>query len=345
MAGQATAAAGGQPDPDRLLAWAAAAAVPLDPPVTLALIAGGRSNLTFRVQDSAARSYVLRRPPLGPTLTSAHDVLREARVITALAGSAVPVPPCHGSCEDPGVIGAPFYLMACVPGTVVASRADGEALSRGARRALSEQLVRVLARLHAVDVDAVGLGRLGRREDYLQRQMRRWHRQFHESTDREVPLIDELHRRLVAAAPPQRYTGLVHGDYRPGNVLADRAGNITAVLDWELCTLGDTLADLGWLLATWVEPGEAELHESPTGHPGFLSRTEMAALYARETGREVSGIGFYVAFSLWRLACIYEGIYARYRGGAMGAHDLDVEAQGRRVVALAEAAAAALPRA
>jgi aminoglycoside phosphotransferase (APT) family kinase protein len=322
-----------------LTRWCDDNGIDVTPPVTATLIAGGRSNLTYRLHDSRGRDYVLRRPPLGSVLPSAHDMAREARIIGALEATGVPVPRNHGYCADPSVIGAPFYVMNFVAGRVVATDDEGTTLPRAARVTASEQMIDVLASIHLLDVDEIGLGRLSRgREDYVCRQLRRWHRQFHSSTDRHLPLVDEVHRALSAGVPPQRYTGLVHGDYRPGNVLLAADGSVEAVLDWELATLGDTMADLGWLLATWREDGEPEVYQSPTGHAGFLTRAELIRRYQQTTGRDVSDMPFYIAFSLWRLACIYEGIYARYRSGVMGDESVDVEEQGRIVVRLAEAA-------
>ncbi|SOD74634.1 aminoglycoside phosphotransferase (APT) family kinase protein [Jatrophihabitans sp. GAS493] len=332
-------------DEQRLVEWLESASIAVSPPLTLTLIAGGRSNLTYRVDDSAGRSYVLRRPPTGGVLQSAHDMGREHRIISALADTPVPVPTTFGHCEDLDVIGAPFYVMNLVPGVVVTTDSDGGAYPRPARAAASAELIDVLARIHLLDLDAIGLNTLARRGQYLQRQLKRWHHQFHASTGRDLPMVDEVHRRLSRTIPVQRFTGLVHGDYRPGNLLLAPDGRVNAVLDWELATLGDTMADLGWLLATWREPGEVELLESPTAHPGFLRRDELVELYARATGRAVDGLDYYLAFALWRLTCISEGIYQRYQTGAMGDDGFDVEWQREQVSVLAAAALHALDRA
>lgn len=329
-------------DASQLARWFDANGIDLTEPVRLTLIAGGRSNLTYQADDAAGRSYVLRRPPMGNVLPSAHDVAREHRIISALDGSGVPVPHSYGLCTDPSVFGAPFYVMNLVPGVVVAVDSEGSEYPVESRTLASIDLVDIMARIHLLDVDEVGLGALGRKEDYGQRQLRRWHRQFHESSDRDLPLVDEVHRRLSSAIPPQKFTGLVHGDLRPGNVLLSPDGRVNAVLDWELATLGDTLADLGWLVATWRMPGEPELLESPTAHPGWLSRAELINRYSERTGHDVSDIGWYRAFALWRLTCIGEGIYSRYRAGVMGNDGFDIEAQALLVVRLAEAAHAAL---
>lgn len=331
-------------DLQRITAWLVQAGAPVRGPLSMRLIAGGLSNLTYALTDEAGSRWVLRRPPHS-ALQSAHNVAREARIMAALAGSAVPVPRVVGVETDADVLGAAFFVMDFVDGSVVATDDDGAGLSVDARAVASADLVDVLAAVHALDVDAVGLGDLGPRADYLPRQLRRWQRQFAASTQREVPLIDEVHGHLVAHQPPQRRTGLVHGDFRMGNVLLGPEGSVRAVLDWELAALGDTMADLGWLLATWREHGEPELYPSPSGHPGFLTRAAMASRYAAATGADVSDLPYYVAFSLWRLACIHEGIYARYSSGAMGNdHDVDVEGEARKVVVLAEAARDAYSR-
>jgi aminoglycoside phosphotransferase (APT) family kinase protein len=326
----------------RVSRWLADQGIPFEGAGRVSLIAGGRSNLTYRIEDETARSYVLRRPPASPAPSRTHDVEREFAILSCLQDTAVPVPRPFGLCADGTVLDAPFFVMEHVDGLVLTTDADGSAYPASARAAAASGLIDALAAIHELDADAVGLGDLGRREGYLGRQLRRWHRQFHAVTDRSVPLIDEVWSRLSATAPQQRYTGLVHGDFRFGNVLIDRAGRPGAVLDWELCTLGDSLADLGWLTALWHEAGEPELSPSPTGHPGFPTRAEVIAGYEARTGRDVRDIGWYQAFALWRLACIGEGIYVRYRDGALADADFDVTAQREHVVELAEAAAGAL---
>ena len=324
-------------DAGRLAGWLSENGIALDGVPRLVLIAGGRSNLTYRIEDDRGVQAVLRRPPTGRVLQSAHDVAREYRIITSLAPTDVPVPAAYALCTDERVLGAPFYVMGFVPGTVVAGDADGGRYPLAARGPASRSLVDVLTAIHRVDVDAIGLGTLGRKENYCLRQLRRWRQQFHATTSRELPIIDELHDRLARAVPPQRFTGLVHGDYRPGNVLLDSAGRVNAVLDWELATLGDTLADLGWLLATWRQPGEPEMLESPTARDGFWSRAELIERYQLVTGHPVVDVHWYQAFALWRLACISEGILARYRAGVMGDDGFDSESEGRHVLELAEA--------
>jgi aminoglycoside phosphotransferase (APT) family kinase protein len=314
--------------------------IDLRPPVVASTVAGGRSNLTYLLEDAAGQRVVVRRPPLHGVLESAHDVAREHRILTALADTDVPVPPCLGLEEDSEVTGAPFYAMRFVEG-VVARDTDAAAtqLSAEARAASGPAMIDALARIHAVDIDAVGLGDLARREGYLERQLRRWSTQLQHGAVRELPVLDEVHRRLVADVPPQGPAALVHGDYRLDNVILDpSSGAVAAVLDWELTTLGDPLADLGLLLVYWVEPGEQDLAlpAPPTLAPGFSSRQELIDRYAQLSGRDVSGVGYHVAFGYWKLACILEGVHRRYVAGAYGDGAVGFEQLGDLVVHLGE---------
>jgi len=314
------------------------------PPLTFDLIAGGRSNLTFKVDDAAGNAFVLRRPPTSHVLPTAHDMRREHRIISALADTPVPVAPALGFCEDESVNGKPFYVMGFVDGHVVRDGPAAEKLldEEGRRRA-GESLVDVLAAVHAVDVEAVGLGDLGRHEGYIERQLKRWYGQFTQSnaqTGRSVPLIDEVHDFLLAHVPPQGPATIVHGDYRLDNLILGDDGRVKAVLDWEICTLGDPLADVGLLMDYWSEPGDtlSVLGAAPTVVGGFPTRAELRARYAEQSGRDVSSLDFYVAFGYWKLACILEGVYARYSAGAMGGDRSGFEVFAQSVVQLAEAA-------
>lgn len=292
-------------------------------PFTFDVIAGGRSNLTFRVTGADGQRFVLRRPPLGHVLATAHDMAREYRIISAVGKSSVPVPPALGLCVDESVNGAPFYVMAFVDGVVLDSPERAAELPMPLRRVAGEHLVDVLADLHAVDIDAVGLGDLAKREGYVERQVKRWSMQWDQSKTRELPAIDEVARRLRETMPQQQGVSITHGDFRFGNCLTDVAtGQIAAVLDWELCTLGDPLADLGYLGVYWFhgELGTMRAND-PTPAGGFPTYPQMVERYAQRTGRDVSGIDYYVAFGCWRLAVISEGVYARYLHGAMGRSD------------------------
>jgi aminoglycoside phosphotransferase (APT) family kinase protein len=295
-------------------------------PFEFDLIAGGRSNLTYKFTGSDGRPFVLRRPPLGHVLESAHDMRREHTIISAVGKTSVPVAPALGLCMDTEVNGAPFYVMGFVEGAVVDAPDKAALLTPAMRRAASEHLVDVLAALHAVDIDEVGLGDLARRDSYIERQLKRWSKQWADSKTRELPAIDEVELRLRDHVPPQTTAAIVHGDYRFGNCLTDvDHGRIAAVLDWELCTLGDPLADVGYLLIYWSDKDHpARRANDPTAAGGFLSRQEVLDRYHAATGRDLSGIDFYIAFSSWRLAVIGEGVMARYIAGVMGDDPFDV---------------------
>jgi aminoglycoside phosphotransferase (APT) family kinase protein len=228
---------------------------------------------------------------------------------------------------------------------VLDSPAAGAAVSQEVRAHASQQLLDTMVALHSLDVDAVGLGDLGKRTGYLERQLRRWKSQWDQSKTREVALMDSIHARLVERQPEQHNVGIVHGDYRLGNCLLDPAtGDLRAVLDWELCTLGDVLADIGYLLVYWSDPTGPQLAENdPSGQVGFPARDEMVAGYAAATGRSVADIRYFEAFSCWRLAAIAEGVLARYSAGVMGdATGFDLGVSQQRVEALAQRSAALL---
>ena len=315
-------------------------------PLSFELIAGGHSNLTFAVTDDAGRRTVLRRPPLGQVLASAHDMGREHRIIAALADTDIPVAPALGYEPGDDVNGAPFYVMDYVEGHVLRDRTAAEQLPVEARRHAGESLVDVLAAIHSVDVDAVGLGDLGRKDGYIERQLKRWYGQWNKSKTRELPAVDEVHDALSANIPEQGPAAIVHGDYRLDNCMVDDDGQVVAVLDWELCTLGDPLADLGLLMVYWSEPGDATpTLGAPTQSEGMLTRAEVLDRYEKSSGRNLSDIEFYTAFGYWKLACIVEGVYARYIGGSMGQRDnSDFDVFKHQVEAMASQAAAAVGR-
>jgi aminoglycoside phosphotransferase (APT) family kinase protein len=301
-------------------AWLLAHIAGAEGPFSYTLIAGGHSNLTYRVVGSNNASYVLRRPPLGHVLATAHDMVREHKIISAVGKTTVPVPSALGLCSDTAVNDAPFYVMGYVDGTVLDNPDKAVDLSADTKRALSWHLVDVLADLHEVDIDAVGLGDLAKREGYIPRQLKRWITQWENSKTRELPIIDELAARLAGDIPVQQGVSIAHGDYRFGNCLVDLpAGRIAAVLDWELCTLGDPLADLGYIGVYWSgADGRFGRANDPTGAGGFPTHRDLVERYATRTGRDVSHIGYYVAFSAFRLAVISEGVHARYLHGVMG---------------------------
>lgn len=311
-------------DLDALSGWLAREAPGLlDGPLSADLITGGKSNLTYAVSDGRTE-VVVRRPPLGHVLATAHDMGREHRVMSALAGTAVPVPATYGHCEDPEVIGAPFYVMERVGGTPFARASQIEPLGPERTATIVGRMVDVLADLHAVDPAAVGLGDFGRPEGYLERQVRRWKKQLAASHSREIPRMDELVAKLERELPSGGDGTIVHGDYRLDNVLVDDSpeggDRVTAVLDWEMSTLGDPLTDVALLLA-YQQLGEV----APQGGtavvtdvaraPGYPSRDDVLQRYAERSGRDVSDIDFHVALAFFKLAVILEGIHYRHTHG------------------------------
>ena len=313
------------------------------PPFRFELIAGGHSNLTYRVTDATGTAYALRRPPLGHVLATAHDMGREFKIVSALNATKVPVAPLIGLCNDDRVNGSPFYVMRFVDGIVLRNREVALEMPPDARTHASNALIDTLADIHEVDVDAIGLGDLGRKDGYLARQLKRWRMQFHDSKTREIPEIDEVHALLVERMPEQQGSGIVHGDYRLDNCIFNTDGEVRAVLDWELCTLGDVLADLAQLLVYWGEPGDEQyaLDSPPSAEPGFATRAELVARYAARSERDLSQLDYYMAFASWKVACILEGVYSRYVAGAMGdrAAGQDISTFVRRVDHLSARAA------
>jgi aminoglycoside phosphotransferase (APT) family kinase protein len=316
------------------------------PPLRFERISGGRSNLTFGVRDSEGRAWALRRPPLGKRLGSAHDMAREHRVISALQETPVPVPPVVGLCEDEAVNGAPFYVMGFVEGPILRSAEDAKDFDEAERRAIGERVVDTLVAIHGVDPDAVGLGELGRKEAYVERQLRRWYGQWERSKTREIPAVDGVHGRLSARVPEQGPATIVHGDYRLDNMILSPSGEIAAVVDWELCTLGDPLADVGMLLVYWSEEGDdfMPLFAPATIAPGFPTRDEVRARYTERSGRDLGQIDFFVALGYWKLAIILEGVYARYASGQYGKTDEGFQEFAKIVERLAAAAEEAANR-
>jgi len=284
-------------------------------PLHASLISGGRSNLTYAIGDGT-REWVLRRPPLGHVLPTAHDMAREHTVLTALAGTAVPVPRTRAFCADVDVNGAPFYVMDKVDGEILRTPAELARLTPDEARRCSESLVDVLVAIHDVDYHAVGLDGFGHPEGYLERQVRRWGEQWERSKANELPAIDELARRLRAALPASPPPTIVHGDYRLDNTMLAPGdpGTIVAVLDWEMATLGDPLSDLGLFLVYWGRDQSNLAGADPAMAPeaGFLTRDEVAQRYADTSKRDVSQLDFYEMLAAYKLAIILAGIHARY---------------------------------
>jgi aminoglycoside phosphotransferase (APT) family kinase protein len=331
-------------DAESLAAWWDRHVASSRAPLQIELIAGGHSNLTYRVQDADGQNFALRRPPLGDLPRSAHDVLREYTILAALKPTGLPVPIVAAACGEREVIGAPFYVMHWVEGSMIDRPALVEKLlpDPQSRERAAFSLIDGLADLHRLNVDSIGLGELGPRNDYVPRQLKRILKMWHQTRTRELPIVESLHARLFASRPEQRYTGLVHADYRMGNVIFGPDATAAAVLDWELCALGDVLTDLGSLLTNWDEPQDdwsnVWMQVPPTRAGGFPDRDALVTRYARRTAFDVASLDYYRAFSYWRIAVIAEGMKRRYESGAMAEHVEDSAALDRRVRARAELA-------
>ncbi|MEU0403854.1 phosphotransferase family protein [Streptomyces sp. NPDC006197] len=302
-------------DLDALGAWFAAEIPDAGDRLRATLIAGGKSNLTYVVTDGA-QEWIVRRPPLGHVLATAHDMAREYRVMSALQNTRVPVPRTYSLCGDASVLGADFYVMERCAGTPYRQAAELASLGPARTRAISERLVDTLATLHAVDPASVGLGDFGRPQGFLARQVGRWKKQLDASWTRDLPAADELHRLLSANVPAESAVGIVHGDYRLDNVLVDGADQVTAVLDWEMATLGDPLTDLALMLVYFRlgSAGISDLSDVSTA-PGFLDEQQVIEQYSRGSDRDLSGFGFYLGLAAFKLAAILEGIHYRHLNG------------------------------
>ncbi|MCJ0905817.1 phosphotransferase family protein [Rhodococcus sp. ARC_M6] len=302
-------------DPGAVTQWISGLGIDVSGPLTFDRIGLGQSNLTYLVQDQGGGKWVLRRPPLGHLLASAHDVAREARILSALESTEVPSPQVFGLTEDPAVTEVPLLLMEFVEGAVVDRMPLAEALSPERRGAIGISLAQTLAKIHAVDLQAAGLDDLASHKPYAARQLKRWGGQWEQSKTRECPDLDDLTRRLIAAQPQHTETTLVHGDFHLRNVITSvDDGSVVAALDWELCTLGDPLADVGSLLAYWPAAGEDTGGDFPASSlPGFPSRDEMSQVYLDATGRDPAALKFWHTLGLWKVAVIAEGVMRRAR--------------------------------
>jgi aminoglycoside phosphotransferase (APT) family kinase protein len=292
-------------------------------PLSFELVAGGRSNLTFRVTDNAGTQFALRRPPTSHVLPTAHDMVREHTVISALHPMGVPVPTPLGICTDLEVNEQPFYVMEFVDGAILRDRDEAEAaFDMTIRRQIGDNLAQTLAQLHEVDVHEAGLDDLARHDGYIERQLRRWRSQYEQMQVDGVDhggLIEAVGDQLAATIPAQQRVTVVHGDYRLDNTVLDERGHVKAILDWEICTLGDPMADLGLLLDYWAEPDDEMaplLGSPPTTASGFATRNQVLEAYARCSSLDVSQINYYQSFGYWKLACIMQGVFARYSAGA-----------------------------
>ncbi|MGD9932953.1 MAG: phosphotransferase family protein [Dehalococcoidia bacterium] len=306
-------------------------------PLQFELIGDGRSNLSYRVSNSAGQ-WVLRRPPLGQILATAHDMAREYRVQAAVTSAGFPAPAMLALCDDPEVNGQPFYVMDFCDGVILVDGLPGGfAATDEWRRQLSARFVETLVALHAIDYQQVDLSGFGRPENYVERQLARWSRQWEHNRTRDLPEIDRVTSLLSRAIPVSPAPTIVHGDYRLGNIIWHRSnpGELLAVLDWEMSTIGDPLADLGYTLLWWGEPGDGprpqtlDFYAQVTSSSGFYSRDQLVSAYAAQSGRDVSSIDFYRIFAAYKLAVIFEGLYKRFLDGqtvAEGYEDYAVSA-------------------
>ena len=326
-------------------AWLTGNIADSEPPFTFDLIAAGGSNLTFRLTDSGGRQWALRRPPVGSALATAHDMGREWRIMAALGeASDVPVPEMVAFCNDHTVNGDDFYVMSFVEGRILRDQDSAADMTPEQAEIATQSLLDVQIAFHTLDLDEVGLGDLGRREDYVGRQLKRWRRQVEAAGVREVPLLIELHERLSEAKPTETASpALAHGDYRFDNTVLDDQWKIAAVLDWELCTTGNPIADFAWSLQYWADPGDdmSFLTDPPTLQDCFVRRQEVADRYAAQSGFDLSDLPYYAVFSWWKQACIVEGAYARRLQGMTGGMGTtgDVHDIARRVDAMLDHAA------
>jgi len=334
-------------DIDRVEAWIASNVAELRPPLTWSRLPGGHSNLTYLLEDGDGHRAVIRRPPLGELLPTAHDMRREWALITALGPTPVPVARAIAFCDDVDVTGARFYLMEHVRGHPLYSIDDTRRYIPEDRRApLAHSFIDVLAELHALDPDEVGLGALGKKEDYVRRQLNTWYRSWCASVEParfDDPRAHSLQQYFLANVPEQGPARIAHGDYSVRNCLCTETGEIAAVLDWEISTLGDPLADLAYTLNEWPDPGDplGVLPDAPTQAPGFPTRRELAQRYAERSGRDVSRLDYYAAFNRWKSAAIGHGVYARYMEGKKSAEGVrldELRANIERLLALAEEA-------
>lgn len=287
--------------------------VDVEPPLAYERVGLGQSNLTYLVTDAKGARLVLRRPPMGELLASAHDVAREHRILSALQGSDVPLPVVHGLCEDPAVADRPVLVVSFVDGLVLDERGDAEGLPPAARHAVGLSLVDTLARIHAVELDRVGLDDLASHKPYAARQLKRWAGQWELSRTRDLAELDRLTGRLHEREPGAGEVTLVHGDCHLRNVIIDPDdAQVRAILDWELATLGDPLADLGTALAYWPQAGDPPtMRFDASTVAGFATRTELVEHYAEVSGRDVSAVPFWHGLGLWKLAIILEGVRRR----------------------------------
>jgi aminoglycoside phosphotransferase (APT) family kinase protein len=309
----------------------------LESPVQWARLPGGHSNLTYLLSDARDRELVIRRPPEGHLAPRAHDMGREYRIIEALWPTSVPVPEPVAYCDDPSVAETHFYVMSRCPGEALTTpSATEDWLDVPSRRQAGESFVDVLAALHALAPADIGLANLGRPDHYVSRQISRWYESWTSQIEKagyDDPNLHEVHDILVAQIPEQGTPRIVHGDYGPHNALFEKTGEISAVLDWEMATLGDPLADFAYAVNAWAGQGDepADGSDAPTDLPGFLTRDEIVERYIARTGADLSHFWYYRVFNYWKRACILQGVYARYRSGQKSTDGVDLPNILRRI--------------
>ncbi len=338
-------------DAPRVEAWLADR-TRLTPPCAWERLEGGHSNLTYLLTDGDGREFVVRRPPQGELLPKAHDMLREFRIIAALHPVGIPVARPIGYCDDSAVCERHFYVMSKVRGQALyTGEQTAPRLDRAARARVGPSFVRVLASIHAVDPGEVGLGDLGRHDGYVARQLTTWYGSWVASTEAagyDDERVHDLHDRLLANVPAQGAARVVHGDYGVHNTMIDDRGEVAAVLDWEIATLGDPRADFAYALNAWPEPAAAVAArgDAPTALAGFATRDDLVAMYAELTGADLSQLPYYRSFNWLKTACIIHGVYARYRRGQKSTDGVDMPALYERIGAsidLAERFGADIP--
>lgn len=329
-------------------AWIAENIPGLQPPFEWTKLQGGHSNLTFRLDDALGRSAVIRRPPLGELLPKAHDMSREWSVISALGPTPVPVPAALGFCPTPDVTGAWFYVMGLIDGRPLYSADETRGwVPESQRITLAHSFIDVLAELHKLDPDAIGLQGLGKKDGYVARQLKTWYRSWNASVEHaefDEPLAHELQAYFLAHLPEQGVARVVHGDYGLHNCLIGGDSTVVAVVDWEISTLGDPLADLAYALLPWVDPRDKHIAdpEAATSVSAVPTRSELASRYALSTGADISALDYYIGFNCWKSAAILQGVYARYRAGNKKNEGADMAALRQRVSAALERAAMAI---
>ena len=319
-------------------AWLAAHLPSLTPPLQWTRLEGGHSNLTFLLVDAQGRRSVIRRPPMGELLPKAHDMAREWAVIGALAKTKVPVPAALAFCDDVTVTGALFYVMGCIDGHPLYSADDAQRwVPPHLRQTLAHSFIDVLADLHSIDPDSVGLGSLGKKDGYIGRQLKTWYRSWNASiagAQLDDPRAHALQQFFLQHLPEQGPARIVHGDYGLHNTLVGADGRVAAVVDWEISTLGDPLADLAYALNQWAEPDDPPSVRGvpPTSLPGFPTRRELAQRYATRTGRDLALLDYYIGFNRWKSAAIVHGVYARYLEGKKSSAGVDLPALRRSIL-------------